>query len=98
MSKRQTTPVKSKARLKLDAEEQALLKSIDMGEWRTARSVAKEKKEAVHAAGRFTRKDARINIRISSFDLDRMKQIAAHEGLSYQTLIASVIHKYAAAR
>jgi predicted DNA binding CopG/RHH family protein len=41
-------------------------------------------------------KDARINIRISSFDLDRIKMMAAQEGLSYQTLITSVLHKFVA--
>ena len=37
-----------------------------------------------------------INIRLSSADLNRLKQKAAYEGLPYQTLIASVLHKYAA--
>jgi len=42
------------------------------------------------------RKDVRINIRLSSNDILNIKQIAAYEGLPYQTLIASVLHKYAA--
>ncbi|ACJ19319.1 hypothetical protein CbuK_2134 [Coxiella burnetii CbuK_Q154] len=41
-------------------------------------------------------KDARINIRISSTDLEQIKQKAAYEGIPYQTLIASILHKYAA--
>ena len=44
----------------------------------------------------YLQKDARINIRISSSDLKRIKQKAAYEGLPYQTLIASVLHKYSA--
>ena len=37
-----------------------------------------------------------INIRISDVDLEHIKQKAAFEGISYQTLIASILHKYAA--
>ncbi|MCX6958277.1 MAG: hypothetical protein NT164_07060 [Verrucomicrobiae bacterium] len=41
------------------------------------------------------RQDARINIRLPKHDLTKIKQRAAHEGLPYQTLIASLLHKYA---
>lgn len=47
------------------------------------------------AAVNFFRKDARINIRLPKHDLTKIKQRAAHEGLPYQTLIASLLHKYA---
>jgi len=39
-------------------------------------------------------KDKRINIRISSKDLDQVQIIALQEGIPYQTLISSIIHKY----
>ena len=42
------------------------------------------------------RKDRRLNIRISSKDLEAIQKRALVEGLPYQTLIASVLHKYAA--
>lgn len=48
----------------------------------------------MEAARRYLRKDARVNIRISTADLDMLKRRAAEEGLPYQTLIASVLHKY----
>lgn len=41
------------------------------------------------------RKDQRMNIRISKADMDRIKTRAAEEGLPYQTLVASIIHKFA---
>ena len=44
------------------------------------------------------KKDRRINIRISSRDLDALQKKALVEGIPYQTLIASVLHKYAAGR
>ncbi len=50
---------------------------------------------AQQAAAKHTKKNARINIRLSELDLERIKRIAAVEGLPYQTLISSVLHKYA---
>jgi predicted DNA binding CopG/RHH family protein len=44
------------------------------------------------------RKDRRVNIRISSKDLEAIQKRALEEGLPYQTLIASVLHKYASRR
>ncbi len=42
------------------------------------------------------RKDKRLNIRISSRDLEEVQRIAVVEGIPYQTLVSSVIHKYVA--
>jgi len=39
-------------------------------------------------------KTKNINIRISAYDLEKVKQRAAEEGIPYQTLISSIIHKY----
>jgi hypothetical protein len=44
------------------------------------------------------RKDRRLNIRISSKDLEAIQKRALEEGLPYQTLIAGVLHKYASGR
>lgn len=80
----------------LDAEEKDLLESFERGEWKSVANLEKEKAFAREAAANYFRKDARINIRLSNNDLSRIKQIAAYEGLPYQTLIASLLHKYAA--
>lgn len=80
----------------LDEEEQELSDSFDRGEWKSVDNPEEEKAIAREAARNYFRKDARVNIRISSSDLDRLKQIAAFEGLPYQTLIASILHKYSA--
>lgn len=80
----------------LDEEEQELSNSVDRGEWKSVENLEEEKEIACKAAARYLSKDARINIRISSSDLDRLKQMAAFEGLPYQTLIASILHKYSA--
>ena len=44
------------------------------------------------------RKDRRLNIRLSSKDLDAIQTRALAEGLAYQTLISSLLHEYAAGR
>ncbi|HEU5281974.1 MAG TPA: CopG family antitoxin [Gammaproteobacteria bacterium] len=80
----------------LDAEEQNLLKSVERGEWKRAKHAKKEAEFAKTAAKNFLRKDERITLRISSNDLQQLKEKAAYKGLPYQTFIASVLHEYAA--
>lgn len=46
------------------------------------------------AAANYLRKDTKINIRLSHGDIEGLRRIAVREGLPYQTLIASILHKY----
>lgn len=78
----------------IDQEEKELVAAYEAGEFRPVKDQKAEKRTAVAAAKRYTRKDARINIRLSSADLGMLKRRAAEEGLPYQSLIASVLHKY----
>ncbi len=80
----------------LSSEEQEWLTSFEAGEWKTVDNIEDAKLLARQAATNYFQKDARINIRISSGDLESLKQKAAYKGLPYQTLIASVLHEYAA--
>lgn len=80
----------------LDDEEKNLLESFERGEWKSVSNLEEAKAFAQEAAANYFCKDARINIRLSRNDLSRIKQRAAYEGLPYQTLIASLLHKYAA--
>ena len=82
--------------VKLDAEEEDILASVERGEWKTIDNLEKEKIFVKEAAANFLRKDERVTLRISSGDLARLKQKAAYKGLPYQTFIASVLHEYAA--
>jgi len=80
--------------LKLQQEELELLASYEADEWKSAQNV-KEQKEQYRAYARATfRKDKRVNIRIASKDLIDLQKRAIREGIPYQTLIASVLHKY----
>lgn len=80
----------------LDKEEQELLESVERGEWKSVENPEKEAAFAKKAAANFLKKDQRITLRISSGDLNRLKQKAAYKGLPYQTFIASILHEYAA--
>ncbi len=82
--------------VQLDQEEKELLESVERGEWQTVKTVEEEMALSKEAAANFHRKDERITLRLSSGDLDRLKQKAAYKGLPYQTFIASVLHEYAA--
>lgn len=82
--------------VKLDNEEQELLESVERGEWKTVENAEEEAAFAKEAAANSLRKDERVTLRLSSIDLDRLKQKAAYKGLPYQTFIASVLHEYAA--
>lgn len=82
--------------LQLDREEEELLSSFESNEWKSVKTLKKQKLSAHKMAAKTLRKDVRINIRLASSDISSIKQIAAYEGLPYQTLIASVLHKYAA--
>ena len=87
---------KSRKSIKLDKDEKQLLDSFNKGEWKSVKNFEEQKRLAMTAAKNTQLKDARINIRLSSSDLLRIKQKAAFEGMPYQTLIASILHKYAA--
>ncbi len=80
----------------LDKEEQEIVDAIERGEFKSVSNLAEEMDFAQKASENFFRKDARVTLRISNSDLNRLKQKAAYKGLPYQTFIASVLHEYAA--
>lgn len=81
-------------KLMLNEEEKKISESFDRGEWRTVRNSKVEINKLKAYARNTLLKDKRINIRMSSKDLDQVQIIAAQEGVPYQTLISSVIHKF----
>lgn len=83
-----------KKKIMLDKDEAKLIAEYERGAFRSVKNQDLARKEAMEAARRYTRKDARINIRLSTADLDMLKRRAAEEGLPYQSLIASILHKY----
>jgi len=78
----------------LNSEEKEILESYERGEWRPIKNPKAEINKLREYAGNTLQKDKRINIRMSSKDLDQVQVIAAQEGIPYQTLVSSIIHKY----
>lgn len=84
--------------MKLDTDEKEILESVERGEWRSVKGVKRDLGRYSRYARATFRKDRRLNIRISSRDLEAIQKRALEEGLPYQTLISSLLHKYAAGR
>ena len=83
---------------KLDAFEKEILDAYEKGELRsTSPSKAKLAKFKAAATATFL-KEKRVNIRLSTPDLMDIQARALEEGMPYQTLIASVLHKYVSGR
>ena len=82
----------------LDNEEQKLMESLEKDGWKSTKDIKNWKNILSKTAANTLVKDQRMNIRISKNDLDGIKLRAIEEGLPYQTLISSIIHKYLTGR
>jgi len=80
--------------MNMTKEEKDILASVENGEWKRIPNFKRELSRYREAARNTLRKDKRVNIRITERDLVRIQKAAVHEGLPYQTLISSVLHKY----
>lgn len=78
----------------LDKEEKEILELYERGEFKPIIKPKSEMKKLSEYARDTLLRDKRINIRMSSKDLNQVQVIAAQEGIPYQTLISSVIHKF----
>ncbi len=79
---------------KFDSEENEILNAFEHGELRRSKEAYEEiAKHRKYAEATF-KKDARINIRLSSRDLRALQARALKEGIPYQTLVSSVLHKF----
>ncbi|MDF2966058.1 MAG: hypothetical protein K0Q51_1446 [Rickettsiaceae bacterium] len=82
----------------MDKETWEIISELEQGKLKSSLDVQAEKKIAMKAAESFLRKDSRINIRLSNFDVTLLKRKAAEKGLPYQSLISSVLHRFATGR
>jgi len=78
---------------KLNKGEKEILKDFEAGEFESV--LTPKRKKYIQASAEETfKKDKRINIRISSRDLTSLQRRALEEGIPYQTLVSSILHKY----
>ena len=88
-------------KVKLTPYEQDLEDNLDISMALTGKKKAREMEKLKLAAKNYLRKknkEQRINIRVFAADLERIKEIAAEEGLPYQTLVTSILHKFSTGR
>jgi predicted DNA binding CopG/RHH family protein len=80
--------------MKLTKEEKDILNSVERGEWKQIPKFNREAKRFQESAQATLKKDKRVNIRMTERDLIHFQKKAIEEGLPYQTLISSILHKY----
>ena len=74
--------------------EKEILESFENDEWQSTPNLESEKKKYSRIARDTILKNKRINIRISERDLTKLKSKSVEEGIPYQTLVSSILHKY----
>lgn len=77
-----------------DREEKEYIESYEKDEWQSVKKFTEEHKKYRKYARNTLLKNMRINIRISERDLINLKAKSLEEGIPYQSLISSVLHKY----
>jgi len=86
------------AAIKLDKEEKDILDSYERGEWKSVKNLKNEVEKHRRYARQTLKKDKRVNIRISSMVLDEIRTRAVEDGIPYQTLISSILHRFVTGR
>ena len=79
---------------KLNSEEKDILKAFESGKLRSISSATTEKKRLQNIAKAHGIKNRRVSLRMSEWDFIRVQEEALKEGLPYQSLLSSIIHKY----
>src|ERR1700730_7071446 len=79
---------------KLDAEEEAILTAFESGKLHSIPRLSAEKKRIQNIAKAHGIKNRRISLRMTEWDFERIQEEALREGLPYQSLLSSIIHKY----
>jgi len=83
---------------KLNEEEKQILESYERQEWKSLQNAKAESQRYQGYARSTFQKDRRVNIRVSTKDLEGIRKKAIEEGIPYQTLISSILHKYLSGR
>ena len=82
----------------LNAEEREILEHFERGELTAASEAQREMETAQHAARNTFNKTRRVNLRVTERDFNLAHARAREEGIPYQTLLSSIIHKYLSGR
>ena len=94
-------PVRKMEDTKLDAEEKEIEDNLDISKRLPPKKRAQELKKLKAAAKNYLQKrskEKRISVKVFANDLVHLKEIAEQEGLPYQTLVTSILHKFSTGR
>lgn len=80
--------------IKLDHEEQALLNSIEKGEWQSKPNLEQRKKELQRYAQHQLNSKKHFDITLSVNDFERLKSFASTQGLDYHVVAENILHHY----
>ena len=83
---------------RLNPEEREILEKFERDELKPASGADREMQIASRAARNTFKKTRRVNLRVTELDFSRAHARAREEGIPYQTLLSSVIHKFLAGR
>ena len=86
------------AKIQLDKEEKDILESYERGEWKSVKNLKQKIQKHREYARQTLKKDKRVNIRISSMVLEELQTRAVEDGMPYQTLISSILHRFVTGR
>lgn len=78
----------------IEEYEQDILKDFEENNFVSVSDADKKMMSARQAADNYMKRNNRVNVRISGSDLSMIKKTAIREGIPYQTLLASIIHKF----
>ncbi|GAB6090506.1 CopG family antitoxin [Spirochaeta dissipatitropha] len=79
----------------LDNEEKELIEAFEnVNSSEVFKPSEEDQKKFRNAAKEFITSEKKMNIRIDPYELEKIKERAAREGLRYQTFVKSVLHKY----
>lgn len=79
---------------RLTAEEKAILDAFEAGKLKSIPKAALEKKRLQEIAKAQGIKNRRVSLRMTEWDFNKIQEVALREGLPYQTLLSSIVHKY----
>lgn len=82
----------------LDAEEQALLESVELGEWQSVPDVVQEiERYRLYAREQVEELEA-VSLELPRGDLQRLRTVAEESGVSVSVLMATVLHQFVSRR
>ena len=80
--------------MKLDKEEKEILNEVERGEWKSTVKTKKEMEPYRLMAKETLANKKNVNVKLSEHDIRSLRKMAAKEGIPWQSLATSILHRY----